>query len=44
MAAPTLIATVGADTANSYVTVATTATYLNERLNVTAWDTAVSCL
>lgn len=37
-----MIATVGADTANSYVTVATTATYLNERLNVTAWDTAVT--
>jgi hypothetical protein len=42
MAAPTLVATVGAATANSYVTVATTATYLNERLNVTAWDTAVT--
>jgi len=42
MAAPTLVATVGAATANSYVTVATTATYLNERLNVGAWDTAVT--
>ena len=42
MAAPTLIATVGAATANSYVTVDTTATYLNERLNVSAWDTVVT--
>lgn len=42
MAAPTLIATVGASNANSYVTVATTATYLNERLNVSAWDAAVA--
>lgn len=42
MAAPTLIATVGAEDANSYVLVATTATYLNERLNVSAWDTVVT--
>jgi len=42
MAAPTVIATVGASNANSYVMVATTTTYLNERLNATEWDTAVA--
>jgi hypothetical protein len=42
MAAPTLIATVGGSTANSYVTVADCTTYLNARLNVSAWTDAVT--
>ena len=41
MAAPTVVATVGSATANSYVTVAATTTYLNERLNTGEWTTAV---
>lgn len=42
MAAPTLIATVGSSTANSYSTAADCTTYLNERLNASAWTTAVA--
>lgn len=36
---PTLVATVGSATANSYVTVAAADTYFDERLNVTDWTT-----
>lgn len=42
MAAPILVATVGSSTANSYATVAEATTYLNERLNATAWTTAIT--
>lgn len=37
---PTLVATVGASNANSYVTVATADTYFDERVNTSAWDDA----
>lgn len=39
---PTLVATVGASNANSYATVADCTTYLDERLNASAWTTAVA--
>lgn len=42
MAAPTVVATVGGSASNSYATVAEASAYLNERLNASAWDAAVS--
>lgn len=41
---PTLVATVGSSTANSYVTVAEATAYLDERLNSSAWTTAVDAV
>lgn len=42
MAAPTLDAMVGGSASNSYATVAQASAYLNERLNTSAWDAAVT--
>lgn len=39
---PTLVATVGGSTSNSYATVAEGTAYLDERLNVSAWTDAVN--